>query len=188
MYLLTLLSAEHLQEHISCITYHSDMPIRLFNMSFSVVYQESQALYPNSIVMFVLYMLKYAPKLLNMDPLSTSSLAQKWQALHCKRLFGCVQSVDLKFFNENKEITNSFNILQAERSKLIEQRKSVSAENQEFWAVIGEKRKEMEPLQDALGKLRGPRKAGREGGSSLCSSEEELDDLVSSNLFVLLVS
>ncbi|MCD7466606.1 cyclophilin peptidyl-prolyl cis-trans isomerase Cyp2 [Datura stramonium] len=65
-----------------------------------------------------------------------------------------------------------------ERSQLIGQRKSVSAENQEFWTVIEGKRKEIKPLQDALGKLRGPRKAGREGGSSLCSSEEELDNLI----------
>lgn len=65
----------------------------------------------------------------------------------------------------------------AERSELIAQRKSVSAENQEFWTVIEGKRKEMKPLQDALGKLRGPRK---EGGPILCSSEAELDNLIKS--------
>lgn len=64
----------------------------------------------------------------------------------------------------------------------------MTAENQEFWTVIKGKRKEMKPLQDALGKLRGPRKDGREGGSSLCSSEAELDNIVSSSLFVLLSS
>ncbi|KAH0707122.1 hypothetical protein KY289_012198 [Solanum tuberosum] len=68
----------------------------------------------------------------------------------------------------------------AERSELFGQRKSVSAENQEFWTVIEGKRKEIKPLQDALGKLRGPRKDGREGGAGLCSSEAELDNLIKS--------
>ncbi|XP_070033294.1 proton pump-interactor 1-like isoform X1 [Nicotiana tomentosiformis] len=85
-----------------------------------------------------------------------------------------------KMNKARSQVIEKLKAIRAERSKLIDQRKSVSAENQEFWAVIGEKRKEMEPLQDALGKLRGPRKAGREGGSSLCSSEEELDDLIKS--------
>lgn len=57
------------------------------------------------------------------------------------------------------------------------------AENEEFQTVIEGKRKEIKPLQNALGKLRGPRK---EGGPSFCSSEAELDNLVSSHLFVLL--
>lgn len=78
--------------------------------------------------------------------------------------------------------------LQAERSELFGQRKPVSAENKEFRTVIEGKRKEIKPLQDALGKLRGPRKDGREGGVGLCSSEAELDNLVSSSLFVLLSS
>ncbi|OIT01775.1 proton pump-interactor 1 [Nicotiana attenuata] len=85
-----------------------------------------------------------------------------------------------KMNKARSQVIEKLKAIRAERSKLIDQRKSVSAENQEFWAVIGEKRKEMEPLQDALGKLRGPRKAGREGGPSLCSSEEELDDLIKS--------
>lgn len=40
---------------------------------------------------------------------------------------------------------------------------------------MGEKRKEMEPLQQALGKLRNR----GEKGVGLCSSEEELNYLVS---------
>lgn len=42
------------------------------------------------------------------------------------------------------------------------------------------KRKEMEPLQTALGKLRGSKNAATEKGVGLCSSEEELNEAVSS--------
>ncbi|KAK4373972.1 hypothetical protein RND71_004649 [Anisodus tanguticus] len=85
-----------------------------------------------------------------------------------------------KMNKERSQIIEKLRAKRAERSGLIGQRQSVSAENQEFWTVIDGKRKEMEPLQDALGKLRGPRKAGREGGFSLCSSEEELDKFIKS--------
>ncbi|XP_060209333.1 proton pump-interactor 1-like isoform X1 [Lycium barbarum] len=85
-----------------------------------------------------------------------------------------------KMNKERSQIIEKLRAKRAERSGLIGQRQSVSAENQEFWTVIDGKRKEMEPLQDALGKLRGPRKAGREGSSSLCSSEEELDKFIKS--------
>ncbi|KAF3678514.1 putative xylosyltransferase 2-like [Capsicum annuum] len=78
------------------------------------------------------------------------------------------------------QLIEKLRAIRAERSQLIGQRKSVSAENQEFWTVIEGKRKEIKPLQDALGKLRGPRKDGREGVSTLCSSEEELDNLIKS--------
>lgn len=51
---------------------------------------------------------------------------------------------------------------------------------------MDEKRKEMEPLQQALGKLRGPA-GSRERASSICSSEEELNDLVRFYLTVFFV-
>ena len=41
---------------------------------------------------------------------------------------------------------------------------------------MDEKKREMEPLQQALGKLRNANNAGR--GSGLCSSEEELNNYV----------
>lgn len=41
------------------------------------------------------------------------------------------------------------------------------------------KRKEIEPLQQALGKLRGPTNANRDNRSFICSSEQELNDVVS---------
>ncbi|KAL0306514.1 UNVERIFIED_CONTAM: Proton pump-interactor 1 [Sesamum radiatum] len=46
-------------------------------------------------------------------------------------------------------------IRQADRSQLIAQIRSLSVENKQFRTIMDEKRKEMEPLQQALGKLRG---------------------------------
>lgn len=67
--------------------------------------------------------------------------------------------------------------LQSDRAHVISQLKALTSENKQFRGIIDEKRKEMEPLHQALGKLRGAR--GERG--IICSSEEELDDLVSLN-------
>lgn len=67
--------------------------------------------------------------------------------------------------------------LQAERSQVISQLKPLTAEDKQFRMVIDGKRKEMEPLHAALGKLRNANNAER--GMGICSSEEELDGLVS---------
>lgn len=75
-----------------------------------------------------------------------------------------------------------FEYFQAEKSIFIEQRKALSAENKEFWSAIDGKIKEMVPLHEALGQLRGSRNAGRERGPTVCSSEEELNHLVSTRL------
>lgn len=76
----------------------------------------------------------------------------------------------------------SLSIFQGEKSILLEQRKALSAENKEFRSAIDDKIKEMVPLHEALGQLRGPRNAGRERGPVVCSSEEELNSLVSTRL------
>ncbi|KAL0406798.1 UNVERIFIED_CONTAM: Proton pump-interactor 1 [Sesamum latifolium] len=66
----------------------------------------------------------------------------------------------------------------AARSEIRSQIHSSSVESKQYREVMDGKIKEMEPLQQALGKLRG---AGpRERGSGLCSSEEELNDLIKS--------
>ncbi|KAL0399395.1 UNVERIFIED_CONTAM: Proton pump-interactor 1 [Sesamum radiatum] len=70
-------------------------------------------------------------------------------------------------------------IRQADRSQLIAQIRSLSVENKQYRTIMDEKRKEMEPLQQALGKLRGT-SGGRDRGSGVCSSEEELNDLIKS--------
>lgn len=67
-------------------------------------------------------------------------------------------------------------ILQAERSELISQVKALRDNDRQFRSALDEKRKEIEPLQQALGKLRANNNGGRGGG--LCSSEEELNDMV----------
>lgn len=59
---------------------------------------------------------------------------------------------------------------------MISQIKALKDESRQFKAILDEKRKEIEPLQQALGKLRNANTGGR--GSGLCSSEEELNDVV----------
>ncbi|CAN6901000.1 unnamed protein product [Brassica oleracea var. botrytis] len=65
----------------------------------------------------------------------------------------------------------------AERSKLFDMLDPLKSERQGFNNKFDEKRKEMEPLQQALGKLR-----GNDGGSSrgpvICSSQEELNSMI----------
>lgn len=62
---------------------------------------------------------------------------------------------------------------------MIGQLKALVEEKNQFRSIMDEKRKEIEPLQQALGKLRGPRDANRDNRSFICSSEAELNDVVS---------
>lgn len=66
-----------------------------------------------------------------------------------------------------------WSLLQSERAELISQIKALRDNNRQFQSIVDEKIKEIEPLQQALGKLR---TANNRGG--LCSSEEELNDVV----------
>lgn len=65
--------------------------------------------------------------------------------------------------------------MQGVRGDLAAQLRSLKTEGRQYRSVMDDKRKEMEPLHQALGKLRTTNNA-RSGG--ICSSEEELDDLV----------
>ncbi|KAL3333357.1 hypothetical protein AABB24_033439 [Solanum stoloniferum] len=76
------------------------------------------------------------------------------------------------------QIIEKLKAKRAEKSIFIEQRKALSAENKEFRSAIDGKIKEMVPLHEALGQLRGSRNAGRERGPTVCSSEEELNHLI----------
>ncbi|KAK4342067.1 hypothetical protein RND71_037883 [Anisodus tanguticus] len=89
---------------------------------------------------------------------------------------------DLQKKNQARsQIIEKLKAKRAERSKVIEQRKALSAENKEFWSAIDGKKKEMEPLREALGQLGGSRNAGRDSrGPMVCSSEEELNHLIKS--------
>ncbi|KAJ9182912.1 hypothetical protein P3X46_006845 [Hevea brasiliensis] len=57
----------------------------------------------------------------------------------------------------------------------MEQLRALRNENEQYRTIFDEKKKEIEPLQQALGKLRNTNNPGRSG---LCSSEEELNDLI----------
>ncbi|ESQ54521.1 hypothetical protein EUTSA_v10027051mg [Eutrema salsugineum] len=64
-----------------------------------------------------------------------------------------------------------------ERSKLFDLLDPLKSERQGFNTMFDEKRKEMEPLQQALGKLRG-NDGGSARGPAICSSEEELNNMI----------
>ncbi|XP_009137666.1 proton pump-interactor 1 [Brassica rapa] len=65
----------------------------------------------------------------------------------------------------------------AERSELFDLLDPLKTERQGYNTKFDEKRKEMEPLQQALGKLRG-NDGGSARGPAICSSEEELNNMI----------
>ncbi|KAF2530865.1 hypothetical protein F2Q70_00033175, partial [Brassica cretica] len=65
----------------------------------------------------------------------------------------------------------------AERSELFDLLDPLKTERQGYNTKFDEKRKEMEPLQQALGKLRG-NDGGNARGPAICSSEEELNNMI----------
>ncbi|KAK7313040.1 hypothetical protein VNO77_37386 [Canavalia gladiata] len=73
------------------------------------------------------------------------------------------------------QLTDAVRAKRSERSELISQIKALRDDNRQFQSIVDEKLKEIEPLQQALGKLRSTNNAGRGG---LCSSEEELDNII----------
>ncbi|KAG8047211.1 hypothetical protein GUJ93_ZPchr0008g12647 [Zizania palustris] len=67
-----------------------------------------------------------------------------------------------------------------ERSNIISELKPLTTENKQYNEVVSGKLKEMEPLQKSLGKFRNENNAMRAQGAGLCSSIEELDQLIKS--------
>lgn len=61
----------------------------------------------------------------------------------------------------------------SDKAQLLSQWKPLNSERKQYSAVLNEKKKEMEPLQEALGQLRG-------GRGGLCSSVKELNELIRS--------
>ncbi|KAH7651370.1 Proton pump-interactor protein [Dioscorea alata] len=88
-----------------------------------------------------------------------------------------IEQADMEVQKKNKarlQITEALKAKRSERAQVISQLKPLTTEDKRYRSMMDEKRKEREPLQDALGKLRGSSNAG------LCSSEEELNYLIQS--------
>ncbi|XAR56537.1 hypothetical protein NMG60_11037064 [Bertholletia excelsa] len=81
---------------------------------------------------------------------------------------------------ERSRLLDKLKAKRADRAQVIVQMKPLSMENRQFWNIVDEKRKEMEPLQQALGKLRNTNNIYRDRGVGICSSEEELNNLIKS--------
>ncbi|RDX96545.1 Proton pump-interactor 1, partial [Mucuna pruriens] len=73
------------------------------------------------------------------------------------------------------QITEALKAKRSERAELIAQIKALKGDRRQFQSLVDDKIKEIEPLQQALGKLRTTSNAGRGG---LCSSEEELNSVI----------
>ncbi|XP_058095417.1 proton pump-interactor 1-like [Magnolia sinica] len=78
------------------------------------------------------------------------------------------------------QLTEAIKAKRSDRAAVISQLKPLTAEDRRYKMILDEKRKELEPLQAALGKLRSASNTAREKGVGLCSSEEELNDLIAS--------
>ncbi|KAL9236423.1 hypothetical protein vseg_011097 [Gypsophila vaccaria] len=75
------------------------------------------------------------------------------------------------------QLYDEINPKRAEKEELHAILSSLGEEKSQYQEFIDQKRKEMKPLQDALGDLRGP---GREKGVVICSTEEELNGIIRS--------
>lgn len=75
------------------------------------------------------------------------------------------------------QLLEELKVKRADRGELAAQLKNLKSEGRQYKSIMDEKKKEMEPLQQALGKLRTTNNV-RSGG--ICSSEEELNDLIHS--------
>ncbi|XP_009143539.1 proton pump-interactor 1 [Brassica rapa] len=82
-----------------------------------------------------------------------------------------------KFNKARAAVFDQLKAKRAERSELFDLLDPLKTERQGFNAKFEEKRKEMEPLQQALGKLRG-NDGGTGRGPAICSSEEELNNMI----------
>ncbi|XP_028807483.1 proton pump-interactor 1 [Neltuma alba] len=89
-----------------------------------------------------------------------------------------IDQLDKEISKKNQarfQITEALKAKRAERGELISQIKTLRDDDRQVRSLMDEKRKEIEPLQQALGKLRSSNNGGRGG---LCSSEEELNEMI----------
>nr|GLL47086.1 proton pump-interactor 1-like [Ipomoea trifida] len=107
----------------------------------------------------------------------------KYRTFEDQKLKAKLEQAEKELQKKNQarsQMIDNLRAKRAARSELINERKSLSAERQQFRSQIDEKRKVMEPLQQALGKLRGNNAFGRDRGSVIFSSEAELNDYIKS--------
>lgn len=78
------------------------------------------------------------------------------------------------------QLTDAIKSKRSERAQVIMQLKPLTSENKRYRSVIEDRRKELEPLNQALGKLRSSTGSNRERGVVICSSEEELNVYIQS--------
>ncbi|XXG90367.1 hypothetical protein AAC387_Pa12g2149 [Persea americana] len=78
------------------------------------------------------------------------------------------------------QLTDTLRAKRSDRAAVISQLKPLTAEDKRYRGMLDEKRKELEPLHAALGKLRSANNVTRERGVGLFSSEEELNDHIAS--------
>lgn len=74
------------------------------------------------------------------------------------------------------QLTDEIKAYKSDRAELLSQVKALNIDFEQFKTMLGEKKKELEPLQQALGKLRNNNNESGRGG--ICSSEEELNDFI----------
>ncbi|KAL1203074.1 Proton pump-interactor 1 [Cardamine amara subsp. amara] len=82
-----------------------------------------------------------------------------------------------KWKNARTALLDELRAKKNERSELYDLLDPLKSERKGFNTMFDEKRKEMEPLQQALGKLRG-NDGGSARGPAICSSEEELNSMI----------
>ncbi|TYG82221.1 proton pump-interactor 1 isoform X2 [Gossypium raimondii] len=75
------------------------------------------------------------------------------------------------------KITDELKAKRSDRAELLAQVRALNVDFEQYKEILDEKKKEIEPLQQALGKLRTNSYTGR---GSMCSSEEELNDVIHS--------
>ncbi|GJR78477.1 proton pump-interactor 1-like protein [Tanacetum coccineum] len=71
-------------------------------------------------------------------------------------------------------ITEKLRPKRTEQAQVISQLKELVEEKNRCMTIMDGKRKDIEPLQQALGKLQGPKNDSRDNRNYICSSEEEL--------------
>ncbi|TYI32196.1 hypothetical protein ES332_A04G042700v1 [Gossypium tomentosum] len=76
------------------------------------------------------------------------------------------------------KLTDELKAKRAERSEMLSQVRALNVDFELFKTILDEKKREIEPLQQALGKLRNNKDV--DNRLSLCASEEELDFIIHS--------